>query len=88
MGNNAVEIKIMPESSETDLEEIKKAIPKKLPQAKNINISEQEIAFGLKAVVVNLAYPETSDSDEIENLLQEIPGVSSAKIEDIRRAFG
>jgi len=88
MGNNAVEIKIMPESPETDLAKIKKEIPKKLKEAKNIKIEEQDIAFGLKALKIILAWPENLDTDLIENKLQEIKGVSSVKIEDIRRAFG
>ena len=88
MGNNAVEVKVMPESADTDLEKIKEEIPKQLPDAKNININEEEIAFGLKALKVMLAYPEELNTDDIENKLGEIEGVSSAKIEDIRRAFG
>ena len=88
MGMSAVEIKIMPESPTTDLAKIKKEIPKKLKEAKNIKIEEQEIAFGLKALKIMLAWPENLDTDIIENKLQEIEGVSSVKIEDIRRAFG
>lgn len=88
MGTIAVKVKIMPESIETDLGKIKKEIPKKLGQAKNIQIEEKEVAFGLKALEIILAWPEDKDTDEIENRLNEINGVSSAKIEDIRRAFG
>lgn len=88
MGMSAVEIKIMPESPTTDLAKIKKEIPKKLRDAKNIKIAEQEIAFGLKSLKVNLAWPENLDTDKIENQLNAVEGVSSVKIEDIRRAFG
>ncbi len=84
----AVELKIMPEAVETDLEKIKREVQEKLEKAKNIKIEEQEIAFGLKALIVRLAWPEDQDTDEIENTLNKIDGVSSAKIEDIRRAFG
>jgi translation elongation factor aEF-1 beta len=84
----AVELKVMPESVDTDLEGIKKAIQEKLEKAKNIKIEEKEIAFGLKALTIRLAWPEDQDTDEIENIVNEIEGVSSAKIEDIRRAFG
>jgi len=88
IGTVAVELKIMPESVETDLEKIKQEIPKSLEKAKNIQIEEQEIAFGLKALMVRLAWPEDQDTDEIENKTNKIDGVSSAKIEDVRRAFG
>ncbi len=85
---SAIIVKILPESPETDIEKIKQEIQGKLPDAKNIKTEEEEIAFGLKALKINLAWPEERESDEIENKLQEISGVSSAKIEDIRRAFG
>ncbi|MDP3027269.1 MAG: elongation factor 1-beta [Nanoarchaeota archaeon] len=88
MGMNAVEVKVMPESIETDLEKIKSEIQKKLKKAKNIKIEEKEIAFGLKALQLLIAWPDTEDTDEIENLLNTIEGVSSCQIEEIRRAFG
>ena len=88
MGNNAVTVRVMPESPDIDLEKIKRKIKEKLSEAANIKIEEEEIAFGLKVLKVNLAYPEEKETDEIENILNEIEGVSSAKIEDIRRAFG
>jgi elongation factor 1-beta len=88
MGTVAVELKIMPESVETDLEKIKQEIQEKLEKAKNIQIEEKEIAFGLKSLNIRLAWPEDQDTDEIENTIKEIEGVSSCTIEDIRRAFG
>ncbi len=84
----AVEVKVMPKSPETDLEKIKQKIQEKLSEAKNIKIEEQEIAFGLKSLKVLVAWPEDIDTDTIENKINEISEVSSAKIEDIRRAFG
>jgi len=84
----AVELKIMPEAVNTDLEAIKKKITEKLKEAKNIKIEENEIAFGLKALKVYIAWPENLDTDQIENKVAEIKGVSSVTIEDIRRAFG
>ena len=88
MGTVAVKLKVMPESVETDLEDIEKEIKEKLEQAKNIQIEKKEIAFGLKALEITLAWPEEKDTDEIENIINKIDGVSSAKIEDVRRAFG
>ena len=88
MGINAVEVKVMPEFPDTDLEKVKKEIHEKLKEARNIKIEEQEIAFGLKSLKVIIAWPEEQDTDKIENILNEVEGVSSATIEDIRRAFG
>lgn len=88
VGTVAVELKVMPESVETDLGQVKKEIKEKLKEAKNIKIEEKEIAFGLKSLTVFVAWPEDQNTDEIENKINEIPGVSSATIEDVRRAFG
>ncbi len=84
----AVKLRIMPESLETDLDSIKKLIPSKLPEAKNTSIEEQEIAFGLKALVATFAWPESLSTDEIEKRIKSIQGVSSTEILDYRRAFG
>ena len=88
MGMTAVKVKIMPSSIEVNLEDIKKQIPGKLEKAKNISIEEQEIAFGLKAIMLTFAWPEEQDTDIIENSLAEIENVSSVEILDYRRAFG
>jgi len=88
MGMTAVKVKIMPSSIEVNLEDIKKQIPGKLEKAKNISIEEQEIAFGLKAIMLTFAWPEEQDTDIIENSLSEIENVSSVEILDYRRAFG
>lgn len=88
VGTNAVTVQVMPESPDTNLEEVKQKIQEKLTKAANIQIEEKDIAFGLKALMLVVAWPESEDTDEIENLISEIEGVSSAKIEDIRRAFG
>ena len=88
MATVAVELKIMPESIETDLGKIGQEIKKKLGKAKSISIEEKEIAFGLKSLNIRLAWPEEHDTDEIENIINGIDGVSSCKIEDIRRTFG
>ncbi|OGJ20417.1 hypothetical protein A3K73_00190 [Candidatus Pacearchaeota archaeon RBG_13_36_9] len=88
MGQNAVEVTVMPESLETNLEEIKEEIKKKLTKSKNITIEEKEVAFGLKSLSLLVAWPDNEDTDEIETLISQIKGVSSVRIEDIRRAFG
>lgn len=88
MGSNIVEVKVLPESKSTNLEKIKREIKNKLPEAANIKVDTQEIAFGLKSLQVLIAWPEEKNSDEIENRIQKIKGVSSARVESIRRAIG
>lgn len=86
----ALKIKLMPESLETNLEEIKKKAEEKILKLKGMNISftEENIAFGLKAVIVMLAWPEEQETGILESELAGIDGVSSAQIIDYRRAFG
>lgn len=86
----ALKIKIMPESLDTDLEEIKKKIEEKAKKAGAMNISftEEDVAFGLKAIIIQMAYPEERDTSALETDLGETEGVSSSQIIDYRRAFG
>ena len=56
--------------------------------AKNISFEEKEIAFGLKAIMMKMAWPEEQNTEIIETTLSKIENVSSAQIEDYRRAFG
>ena len=83
-----LKIKLMPESLDTDLAEIQLEIHNKLKEASNITIEEQEVAFGLKALVVSFAIPEEKGTDEVEASLSKIKGVSSVEIIDYRREFG
>jgi elongation factor 1-beta len=83
-------VKIMPKSPDTDLEEIKSSVKEKLESegGKNITFEEKEIAFGLKAIMLKMAFPEEKGTDTIEETISKIPQVSSVSIEDYRRAFG
>ena len=86
----AIIVKIMPDSPEANLESIKKSAKSLLEAegAMNISFEEREIAFGLKAVMMKMAWPEEKDTSIVEDNLAKIEHVSSATIEDYRRAFG
>jgi len=84
----ALKIKVMPEQG-INLEELSQAIEnelKKVGAIKINSIQEEEIAFGLKALIVTIAWPETQDTEKVENL--KVQGISSIQIIDYRRAFG
>jgi elongation factor 1-beta len=89
-GTAAVIIKIMPSSPETNLDDIQQSSKKALETqgAQNISFSQQEIAFGLRAIMLKMAWPEEKSTDLIETTLSKIKNVSSVTIEDYRRAFG
>jgi len=82
MGSVAVILRVMPESPEINLEDLKKSMKAKLPGIQEIK--EEPIGFGLKALkvlaVVNDAGGET---DAVEKTLNQIPGVERAEIIEV-----
>lgn len=80
----------MPSSPEDDLEALKTEIQTKIEsEGGTFNSFEEEpIAFGLKAIILTMALPETIDSDIIGNKINEIEKISSAELIDYRRAVG
>jgi elongation factor 1-beta len=82
MGSVAVIMRVMPESPEVDLEQLKKALKQKLPGIQEMK--EEPIGFGLKAIkliaVVNDAGGET---DAVEKSLNEVAGVERAEIIEV-----
>lgn len=86
----AIKIKLMPESLEVNLNELRKKLEEKILKlgAKNVTFSEENVAFGLKALIATIAWPEQQETGILESELSGIEGVSSAQIIDYRRAFG
>ena len=90
MGTSAVQFKIMPETIDTNLEELKEKIKQKIEEMQGVvsDIKEEPIAFGLKALIVSFAYPEEKEIDELEKEMYQIQGISSVQMIDYRRAIG
>jgi len=82
MGSVAVIMRVMPESPEVNLEQLKAALKEKLPGIQDVK--EEPIGFGLKSIkfiaIVNDAGGET---DKLEKTLGEIPGVERAEILEV-----
>ncbi len=79
MGNVAVELKIMPESIETDIIKIKEEISKKM----KIQDSKIEpIAFGLKALKILVIVPD-KENEDLESKIKSIKGVSGVETESV-----
>lgn len=85
-----LKLKVMPESPEVDLAQLKKMIEQKVSElgAKLHSIEEEPIAFGLVALIVTLAWPEEKGQEEAEAALSKIENVNSVEVIDYRRAFG
>ena len=86
----AVIVKVMPESSDSNLGRVKSEAMRVLSDegAQNISFELKDVAFGLKALMIKFAWPEDKDSSIYEDKLIEIEDVSSVSTEDYRRAFG
>lgn len=89
-GIAAVIAKMMPDSPQADLTAIESKAKELMESegAQNISFTQEDIAFGLKAIHIKMAWPEEKSTDLVENKLAEIDHVSSATIVDYRRAFG
>ena len=86
-----VTIKIMPDSPETDLNDIRT----KAQEVAKIFGAElldkdiiEPVAFGLKALKLMFYFDESKGSEDLSNLISEIENVSSAEVVDMRRAVG
>jgi elongation factor 1-beta len=90
MGIALIKIKIMPSSPEVNLEEIKNSAKEIIESGKGMRATfeEQPIAFGLKAVIASFDIDESDSLEPIEENLKKIENVNSAKVTDMRRAFG
>lgn len=90
MGIAAVKIKILPASTEVDLEKLKEKVNSIVGEmgGKNCNISEEPIAFGLVALIAFFAWPEETELEGLEEAMNKLEEVSSTQVVDMRRAFG
>lgn len=81
----------MPESVETDLGKLENKIKdllKNYNEVKLHSFETQKIAFGLKALIVTLGWPENLEIDDFETKLEALKGVNSVQIIDFRRSLG
>lgn len=91
MATAGIKFKIMPESLDTNLEDIKakaKQVIESFDSGVFSEAEKQPIAFGLNALVLTIALSEDEETDAVETKLSEIEGVSSVEMIDYRRAIG
>jgi len=87
MGQVGIKLKIMPESPDTDLNAIKQEAKSKVEKEQGIlnNYEEEPIAFGLKALIATITFPEEKDQEILVEIFKKQPGVSSVEVIDYRR---
>ena len=91
MATAGIQFKIMPESVDTNLEELKNKLKEATESFESgvfSDAKEEPIAFGLKALIVTIALSEDEESDTVEKTFSEIQGVSSVELIDYRRVVG
>ncbi len=91
MAKMLLTVKIMPESPEIDLQEIRNKAKKVSKDfgAELLDKDEIEpVAFGLKALKLMFILDEKLGSEELTDLLAKIENVSSAEVSDMRRTIG
>ncbi len=90
MGTMLITYKIMPDSPDTNLEELKEKIKEILEkvEAEEIRFEEEPIAFGLKAIKAGFDLDESKELDPIQQEIEKLENISSVEIADMRRAFG
>ncbi|HII94078.1 MAG TPA: elongation factor 1-beta [Methanosarcina sp.] len=88
MGDVAAKIKIMPESVDTDLAELKEKIKSVIPAGADLHgdIVEEPIAFGLKALIMTLIVnDEEGGTEPAEEAFAKISGVENVQVIDVNR---
>lgn len=87
MGEVVGTLKLMPESPDEDLAQIKADIENNLPEGTELHkIEEEPIAFGLVALNVMVVVDDGEGGTEpAEAAFAEIKGVSTVEVTDVRR---
>ncbi len=87
VGINGAKYKLMPESPETNLEEIQNEARKIVEEfgGENKEYEIQPIAFGLKAIIVFFFYPDNKNPEPLEEKFANIKNVVSCELIDMRK---
>ena len=92
MAHVIVTIKIMPESPDVNLKNLRSGIESKVKKFAGktpVRFEEVPIGFGLSSLNVTFSMDEAGEStDKLEEDLKRIKGISNAEVIDMRRALG
>ena len=88
MGSVIISYKIFPKDVIVDFSNLKKEIETSLPEfASVLGYDEEPIAFGLKALIVHIKFPEEKSGilEELEKKLEGISEISQIQSVMVRR---
>ncbi len=92
MAQVIVTLRIMPNSPNMDLSKIEDKAKKEIIEfcnSQEFKTSIEPIAFGLKALNIIFVMDENKGStEELEKKINQIEGVESVEVTDVRRAIG
>lgn len=91
MAKVIVTMEIMPENPEINLEIIEEKAKKAIEEKEGIinSINREEVAFGLKKIIIKFAVDENKGSpDPVAEKLEEESDIASAQITMVSRALG
>jgi len=88
LGSIKVVYKVFPEDIVNSFDDLKKKVENCLPESSAVEgYGEEPIAFGLKALLVQVTFPEDEAGlvDKFETEVEKIPGVSQVQTMMVRR---
>jgi elongation factor 1-beta len=87
MGKVIAQIKVMPDDADTDLDALEENLQDSLPEGAEWNAVEREdVAFGLVALLVNVAVEdEAGGTEAVEEAFAGVGDVESVSVEDVGR---
>ena len=90
MARAIVTIRLMPESTDSNLKKIEQDAKELIEKngGEFGRCTDVPIAFGLRALDISIIIDENLGSEVFENALSGIESVASSKVTDFRRAMG
>lgn len=87
MGEVAAKIKIMPTGIDVDLNGLKEALKKVIPDGARLHsFAEEPVAFGLKALIVVVKVGDVEGGTEkVEEAFSKVKGVESVNVVELGR---
>ncbi|MBW3021240.1 elongation factor 1-beta [Candidatus Woesearchaeota archaeon] len=91
MADAIITFKIMPESPEVDLKDLENKATEMIAKfgGEVGKVDIQPVAFGLKSLNLIFVMDETlGGTDDLEKDIEDLEGVMSCEVTDVRRALG
>lgn len=87
MGKVAAVMKVMPNSPELDLDELRERLETALPEGATVNsVETEDVAFGLVALLPTVIVPDDAGGTEaVEEAFRSVEGVESVSVKEVGR---